>query len=319
MGKVDYLRLSVTDRCNLNCIYCTPLEKAQFLTHTEVLRFEEIVKIVEIFVALGVRKVRVTGGEPLIKKGIIDLIAMLKNIKGLEEISMTTNGVLLLKHAVKLKAAGLDRINISLDTLKKDRFKKITGVDCLSEVLAGIAEAQRAGLSPLKLNVIPMKEVNDDEIIDFARLTIEHPLIIRFIEFFYTNQRSKNLIASLITGSETKKIINKHLGKLVPAPETKGNGPAIYYALPEAKGSIGFISGSTGNFCDDCNRIRVDCAGRISPCLFSGHLYDARKALRRGKYKGELFDNIKRIMEQKSNHTKYTINEPCIEMSSLGG
>lgn len=164
-----------------------------------------------------------------------------------------------------------------------------------------------------------MKGVNNDEIGDFAKLTLDQPLIVRFIEFFHTNQRSKKLIASLIPSQETKNIINEQLGELMPITEVKGSGPASYYTLPNAKGSIGFISGSTSNFCDECNRVRVDCAGRVSPCLFSGHLYDARKDLRYGKDKGELSDNIKRILEQKSNHTKCTINEPQIEMSSLGG
>lgn len=319
MGKVDYLRLSVTDLCNLNCIYCTPLKKRQFLTHDEVLRYEEMARLIQLSVKAGIRKVRLTGGEPLIKKNIITLIRLLREINGLEEISMTSNGVLLFQLAPALKEAGLDRINVSLDTLKKERFRRITGMDCFDQVWQGIQKSLQINLKPLKLNIIPMRGINDDEIVDFARLTLEQGFIVRFIEFFHTNQRSKKLISSLIPSRETKNIIKSKLGELKPAEMPKGNGPAVYYQLKDAKGAIGFISGTTGNFCYSCNRIRLDCAGRISPCLFSGCLYDARPLIRGTQDDYRLLEDIKGILNIKPRHVKLNIKEPQIEMSSLGG
>ncbi|MCG2712319.1 MAG: GTP 3',8-cyclase MoaA [Candidatus Omnitrophica bacterium] len=316
---IDYLRLSITDLCNLNCMYCTPLEKSRFLTHDDVLRYEEMARLVRIFTRAGINKVRLTGGEPLIKRGVVDLVKMLKGIEELKEISMTSNGILLKNLAPSLKAAGLDRINISLDTLRKDRFKKICGKDAFDDVWAGVEEAIKCGFDPVKLNVIPMQGVNDDELPDFARLTLEYPLIIRFIEFFHTNQRSEKLISSLISSVKTKKIIEQRFGVMNPIDSVQGNGPARYYKLSKAKGAIGFISGSTGNFCGNCNRIRVDCAGRISPCLFSGQVCDTRGLLRGDSSDDLIKEQIKRVFNNKSKYSRFSINERVVEMSSLGG
>jgi len=300
-------------------MYCTPLEKDQFLRHEDVLRYEEMVRLVRIFTKTGINKVRLTGGEPLIKRGVVDLVRMLKDLGTLKEISMTTNGILLKNLAPLLKTAGLDRVNISLDTLRKDRFKKICGKDALDDVWAGIEEAIKYNLNPVKLNVIPMEGVNADEVTDFARLTLEYPLAVRFIEFFHTNQRSEKLISSLIPSVVTKQIIAKRLGKLEAVGSVQGSGPARYYKLAKAKGTIGFISGSTSNFCGNCNRIRVDCAGRISPCLFSGHVCDTRTLLR-GDISDDLIqEEIADILKNKSKFSKYTIDKRRIEMSSLGG
>ncbi len=316
---IDYLRFSITDLCNLNCMYCTPLEKSQFLTHDEILRYEEIARLVKLFVKVGIRNLRITGGEPLVKRDIIELIKMLRQIEGLSEISMTTNGVLLNDYAAQLKIAGLDRINISLDTLQKHRFKKITGGDFFDQAWKGIIAALDAGFDPVKLNVIAMKGVNDDEIADFARLTLEYPLVVRFIEFFHTNQRSEKLICSLIPSEKIKEIITAKVGRLYPAPGVKGHGPAQYLRLEQAKGSLGFISGSTTSFCHDCNRIRVDCTGKISPCLFSSQVYDLRRLLRGDADDNMLLEEIKNVLNIKPKYTKKTINDRKIEMSSLGG
>lgn len=315
----DYLRLSITDKCNLNCIYCTPLKKEQFLTHEEVLRYEEIVELVKVFIKAGITKLRITGGEPLIKKGIIELIAMLRDLKGLEEISMTTNGLGLDKCAASLKKAGLDRINISIDTLKKVRFKFITGSYNFEDVWKGIEASIKAGFSHVKLNVVPMANINDDEIVDFARLVFKYPLIVRFIEFFHTNQRSQKLRSLLIPSEKVREEIVKELGPLEPASQIKGHGPASYYTFKNALGSIGFISGITGDFCHRCNRIRVDCAGRISPCLFSGYIYDTRPLLKNSSCSEKLLEEINSVISLKSKYTKITVAERKIEMSSLGG
>jgi len=227
--NVDYLRLSITDRCNLNCLYCTPLEKKEFLTHDEILRYEEMARLVNVFSRLGVKKVRVTGGEPLMKKNITDLVRMLKEIKDIEEVAMTTNGVYLKDLAYELKKAGLDRVNISLDTLKKEKYINLTGRDCFEDVRSGICRAMEAGLNPVKLNVVVMKGINDDEILDFARLTLQYPLNIRFIEFFPTSKRSEELTYRIIQNAEVKKKITDYFGELEQVSGVKGNGPAEYY------------------------------------------------------------------------------------------
>ncbi len=316
---VDYLRLSLTDRCNLNCMYCTPMEKDKFLSRGEVLSYEEIVKAVGLFVQAGIRKVRLTGGEPLVKKDIAELIKWLKGIKGLEEVTMTTNGVYLKALASKIKEAGLERINISIDTLKKEKFKTITGFDLFDEVWGGIKESLEAGFDPVKLNVILMKGINDDEILDFARLSFEHELVVRFIEFFPTNKRSAKFADLLIKSDDVKKKIREQFGDSEEIPAVKGNGPAKYYKIKGSRGLIGFISGSTDNFCDGCNRIRIDCAGRISPCLFSGYTHDIGALIKSGRSDGALLKCIQDTLQIKSKYRKDTKENDQLEMSSIGG
>ena len=317
--RIDYLRLSVTDRCNLNCFYCTPLEKAQFLTHNEVLRYEEMVRIVSAFVTLGVRNVRITGGEPLIKRDIASLIKMLKEIKGLQDLAMTTNGVYLKDMARPLKVAGLDRVNISLDTLKKENYISVTGGDYFEDVWSGIVGALEVGLHPVKLNVVVVKGVNDDEISEFVRLALRYPLHIRFIEFFPTSKRSEEITSRLIKTDEVKKKIVGHFGEMKRAFGIKGNGPAEYYKLRDSKGLIGFISGFSGDFCNRCNRVRVDCGGKVSPCLFSGYICELLPVVRSGGADEELFDCIKEVFEMKTRYNKNTMNGCKIEMSNIGG
>lgn len=319
-NNIDYLRFSLTDKCNLNCVYCTPLEKSHFLAHQEVLTYEEIAKVAALFVKAGIRKLRLTGGEPLIKKDITGLIRMLKGIQGLEEIAMTTNGIYLEGLARGLKQTGLDRINISIDTLKKEKFKSVTGYDFFDEVWKGIKKAIEVGLAPVKLNTILMKGINEDEILDFARLTLDYPLIVRFIEFFPMNKRSLKLSDCLVKSEDAKEEITRHFGAIENVSQVKGNGPARYYKLKDSKGLLGFISSYTETFCDKCNRIRVDCAGRVSPCLFSGHIYDLRPLLRSGAAESELLAYIKNIFKMKSGYNKKkTIGAKGLEMSSIGG
>lgn len=318
--KIDYLRFSITDRCNLNCLYCAPVERDIILAREEVLRYEEIVILVRAFVKAGIKNLRLTGGEPLGRKNIVDLICMLKTIGGLEEISVTTNGVYLENLADKLKKAGLDRVNVSLDTLKKERFKSITGSDCFDNVWAGIEKSLGAGLSPVKLNVIVMRGINDDEITDFVHLATTRQLIIRFIEFFPTNKRFNRLAGYLVKNERIKEEIVKQFGRIERAYKIKGNGPSEYYNIGGSKGLIGFISNVSGNFCYECNRIRVDCAGRVSPCLFSGHICDLRPFLRNKSRESELSRTINDVIRIKPRFTKSQIESCCgIEMSSVGG
>jgi len=316
--KPDYLRISLTDRCNLNCIYCSPLQRKDFLTHDEVLRYEEITKLVKIFVRLGVKTVRITGGEPLIKKNVAELISMLKNIKGLRQVLLTTNAILLSDYARELKQAGLSGVNISLDTLNKSKFEKITGFDMFDKVWKGIKAALSEGLNPVKLNVIPLSSMNLDEVADFARLTLTMPITVRFIELFHTNERNKKIFSNFVPSEKTKKIIYDSLGELTPITK-KGNGPAVYYKLKNAKGAIGFINSTSGNFCAGCTRLRLDCAGKIYPCLFSKHIYDAKQAIRSNKPDNEIMQEISKAISKKPKYTKHMFKDRRIEMSSLGG
>jgi len=316
---VEYLRLSLTDRCNLNCIYCTPLEKAGFLKHEDLLRHEELARAAAAFVRAGVKKIRLTGGEPLLKKNVLELVRMIRAIPGLQELALTTNGLLLGELAGALRAAGLDRVNISLDSLCPETFKEITGFDGFGQVWDGIIKSLAAAFSRVKLNVIIMKGVNEAEVADFAKLSMDYPLDVRFIEFFPTNKRSVKLKDALFTTAETSKKIEEVFGPLTPAPSDGSDGPARLYTLAGAKGKIGFISGRSDYFCGACNRVRMDCTGKVYPCLFSPATHDLRGLLRAGVDDAALTGHIEKIFLVKSNYKKNSASAGHIEMSSLGG
>ena len=322
MGKninIDYLRFSLTDKCSLNCLYCNPLEKSGFLRREEILTHEEMVRVVNLFAKKGIKKLRLTGGEPLLKADLPGLIKMFKKIKGLKEISMTTNGLDLKDMANTLKKSGLNRINISLDTLKKEKFKKITGRDCFENVLSGIKQALKCGLDPVKLNVVLMKGINDDEILEFAQLTKEKHLTVRFIELFPTSRRMINFMAHQVKNTRVKKIIKDNFGRLRFVSSANGNGPAQYYKLDKAKGLIGFINNLTDYFCEKCNRIRINCAGMIAPCLFSGYIYNIKTLLRRGDSDKKILSFIEDIIRHKPKYKKDPKKDHNIELSSIGG
>ena len=316
---IDYLRLSLTDRCNLNCIYCTPLEKKGFLTHDELLRHEELARAAAAFVAAGVKKIRLTGGEPLLRKNIVGLVKMLKAIPGLQELAMTTNGLLLRDLAGQLREAGLDRVNISLNTLNPAAYERVTGSPALEDAWDGLMAALKAGFSEVKLNVVVMKRINDAEIREFARLSKDFRLTVRFIEFFPTNKRSVNLSHAVFTTAETKKIVETAYGPLTELPPGRGSGPARVFKLTGGKGKIGFISGRSDYFCGSCNRVRMDCTGRIYPCLFSPSTHTLKDLLRAGAEEAVLVDYIKKIFLVKSKYKKDSPSAGHIEMSSLGG
>ncbi|HBA60869.1 MAG TPA: GTP 3',8-cyclase MoaA [Elusimicrobia bacterium] len=316
---VEYLRLSLTDRCNFNCIYCTPLEKKGYLEHDELLRHEEIARAAAAFVKAGVKKIRLTGGEPLLKKNIVGLAGMLKAIPGLKELALTTNGVLLPELARPLRAAGVDGVNISLNSLKKSTFKKITGSDSFDKVWAGLQAALKAGFKKVKLNVIIMRGINDGEIEDFARLSLKYPLSVRFIEFFPVNKRSTRLKDALFPTAELKARIEAAFGKLRPAGGKKIGGPVRRYKLKGAKGGIGFISGRSDYFCGSCTRVRMDCIGRVYPCLFSPPTHALRDLIRDGATDAQLARYIKKAFIVKSHYRKDSPTAGHIEMSSIGG
>ena len=273
---ISYLRISVTDRCNLRCIYCMPSEGVELVSHDDILSFEEILLAVRAAVALGIDKIRITGGEPLVRSGIVELVSMIAAVKGVKDISMTTNGILLAKFAEQLVDAGLNRVNISLDTLKYQRFKEITRTGTLADTLKGLEAAKAAGLSPVKINMVPMRGVNDDEVIDFARMTLTSGWHVRFIELMPLNRQAE-FVPSHILQRQIEQ-----LGPLAPFFGIAGNGAARYYTLPNATGTIGFISPVSEPFCEGCNRLRLSAAGTVFPCLFSADGIDIRTPIRGG-------------------------------------
>ncbi len=261
--NIDYLRVSLTDRCNLRCIYCMPEGGVEKKCHEDILRFEEVEKIITACGALGIKKVRFTGGEPLVLKGIDKLISHAASIPGVEDISLTTNGILLADMAEELKRAGLNRVNISLDTLRADRFKEITRLGDINKVFEAIEKCISLDMVPIKINAVLMKGVNDDEIGDFIKLTLDAPVQVRFIELMPIGEGMKYFDECSMKVEE----ILERFPELVPVQSD--NGVASVYKMPGAVGTVGLISPVSCKFCSDCNRIRLTSTGTIKPCLHS--------------------------------------------------
>jgi GTP 3',8-cyclase len=298
---INYMRVSVTDRCNLRCVYCMPEDGVPWLPHDNILSYEEFLEVIRAGAELGISKIRITGGEPLVRLGIVDFISMVAKVPGLEDLAMTTNGIYLAKYAADLKKAGLHRVNVSLDTLKPEKFKQICrgfqeGAD-INCVLNGIKAAQEVGLNPVKINVVVMAGVNDDEILDFAQKTMDEEWHVRFIELMpFTGHSGKT--PSGLTAREIKQRIDP-LGRMEPYKHTWGNGPAKYYKLPESRGTLGFITALSEHFCFSCNRLRLTADGKLRPCLMSETMIDLREPLRRGISSDELKDLIKQAVNVK--------------------
>ena len=291
---IDYLRISLTDRCNFRCIYCMPAEGVCPMGHDEILRIEEIEAIARVATRIGIRSVRLTGGEPLVRKGVVDLVAALSDMPGVENVSMTTNGVLLPEMADDLKAAGLSRVNISLDTLDPEQFTFITRVGRLESTLNGIDAALEAGFNPVKINAVTVRSLNQDYLA-FAKLSIDRPLHVRFIEYMPVGDSSGSDGSGwgkqdVVPSEELLQIINERavaegLPELVSTSDDDkplGWGPARYFQFPGAQGTVGFISPLSRHFCSQCNRLRLTADGKLRPCLFSDREIDVRAALRNG-------------------------------------
>jgi len=293
---INYLRISVTDRCNLRCIYCMPEEGVSMMSHSGILSYEELYTVAKAAAEMGITKIRLTGGEPLVRLGLADLIRMLAGIETINDISMTTNGTRLAKFAAELKEAGLQRVNISLDTLRPERFRQITRCGNLEDTLDGIDAARKTGLDPVKINVVVMAGINDDEIVDFAAKTVSDGWHVRFIEHMPVTDDDGEI--KLVSVSEMKNRIES-LGRLEPHKMEVGNGPARYYQLPGAAGTIGFITPVTEHFCYQCNRIRLTADGKLRPCLLSEDEIDLREALRSGAPPDELKNLIKEAIARK--------------------
>jgi len=296
---IDYLRISITDHCNLDCFYCTPFGGRTRMSHREILRYEEILRAVEAAVLAGISKVRITGGEPLLRKDMVELCRMLANIEGLESLAITTNGVFLEEWALPLFDAGVRRINVSLDTLIPGRYKKITGRNYLHCVLKGIERAEAVGFSPIKINTVVMRGVNDDEIKNFVRLTFEKPYHVRFIELMPTNGRSSESQASLFVPVEEIVKQVKSVGDLCLEHETESFGPARMCNLKEGVGKVGFITPMSRHFCNACNRLRLTAEGKLRTCLFSETEIDIKGPLRAGASTEKLTDIVRRAVKEK--------------------
>lgn len=273
--EISYLRLSVTDRCDLRCRYCMPEHGVEQKQHSQILSYEEMLTVVKECAKFGIRKIRITGGEPLVRKGVIDFISQLKKIEGINEINLTTNGIKLAKYAVQLKEAGVDSINISLDSLREDRFGYITRCGNLTDVLMGIQNALEVGFERIKVNVVAMKGFNDDEIMDFVDLAKDNPIYVRFIELMSIGQA---------VFLKDKYISSDDIRKRIPHPLKEvenrlGTGPAEYYSIDGYKGLIGFIDPVSNCFCTKCNRIRLTADGKLIPCLHSEKEVDLRPVI----------------------------------------
>jgi GTP 3',8-cyclase len=294
---INYLRISVTDRCNLRCVYCMPEAGVELMSHYDILSYEEIYTVVKAAAELGINKVRLTGGEPLVRAGISDLVSLLDSIETIDDIALTTNGILLAQHAAELKEAGLRRVNISLDTLKPERFRQITRCGTLANTLEGIEAAQTTGLTPVKINMVVMAGVNDDELPDFAAKTVSDGWNVRFIELM-PSSANEQVSSKLVSVSEMRKRIEK-MGRLEPSQVEAGNGPARYFRLPGAKGTVGFISPVTEHFCIQCNRLRLTADGKLRPCLLSDDEIDLKEPLRSGAPLEELKKLISKAIASK--------------------
>ncbi|MCI9633477.1 GTP 3',8-cyclase MoaA [Schaedlerella arabinosiphila] len=275
---VDYIRISVTDRCNYRCQYCMPREGVEPMPHSEVMTYDEILRLVKAAAGAGITKVKITGGEPLVRKGVCGLIRNIRLVPGIESVTLTTNGALLCRFLPDLAAAGVSGINISLDTLDKDKFHRLTRRGEFSEVWEGIRQTILAGI-PVKVNCVPMVGINEDELVDMAALAWKYPITVRFIEMMPIGLGSGY---TAVTQDEIKKLLEAQFGYMELVKESVGNGPAVYYQLPEFRGKIGFISALSRKFCRSCNRIRVKADGTLKLCLnYEGHI-NLKQEMRNG-------------------------------------
>ena len=316
--NVDYLRVSVTDRCNLRCVYCHPLGGCNLIDRKEILKLEEIHRIVELFSYRGIRKVRLTGGEPLIRRNIVYLIERLSGIEGIEELSLTTNGVLLESLAQELKDAGLQRVNISMDSTDRKSYKEITGFDLLPRVTRGIHKALEVGLKPVKINSVIIKGINISQILSLAEMSIHLPVAVRFIEYCPTSRYTKPA-SDYMPNHELRKVIEREFGPISFVFTGATNGPASYFKIRNAVGMIGFINGRSSMFCHDCNRLRLTSDGKIKPCLYSSQYHDIKKMIRDNADDEHILRLLEKILYEKNKYTKLSSSASEFDMQKVGG
>jgi cyclic pyranopterin phosphate synthase len=317
---LNYLRISITDRCNLRCLYCVPEGRIPKLDHDDILSYEEILRLVNIGIALGIRKVRVTGGEPLVRKGVVDFLSRLKQIRELEDVSLTTNGVLLSAYARRIFDVGIRRVNVSLDTLNREKYAHITGYDYFDKVWAGIQSALDIGFSPIKINVVAMRGINDDEIIHFGELSRAYPFHIRFIEYMPIGNSRATEREQILTPEIQSRIAS--LGTLTPINSDNHDGPARRFKLFGASGEIGFISALSHHFCHRCNRLRLTADGKLRACLLSDQYDDIRQPLRNSASDESLADIFRHSVKKKA--ARHSLDGVCktginSQMQGIGG
>jgi cyclic pyranopterin phosphate synthase len=303
---IEYLRISVTDRCDLRCSYCMS-EDIEFLPRQDILSFEEILRLANSFAKLGVKKIRITGGEPLMRKKLPELIANIKAIPGIEEVVMTTNGTLLTQYAKPLFEAGLSRLNISLDTLKADRFHKLTRRDRLQVVLDGIAEAKKYAFDGIKLNAVVMRGMNDDEIIDLTDFAIKNDIDITFIEEMPLGEVGYDRSVTFLSSADIKAVIEQQYDLIDSGYKT--GGPAVYSSLENKRTKIGFISPHSNNFCSACNRVRITAVGRLLLCLGNENSQDLRTFMRDGCDDQQLTDKLISALQLKPEKHEFDLAE----------
>ena len=326
--RISYLRVSITDRCNERCTYCMPHELQEWLPREDILTYEETLRLIRIVTDLGVSKVRITGGEPLTRRGVLDLLRELPKILGLRDIGLSTNGTLLARRiepgltmAVALREAGVRSVNVSLDTLDPHVYARITGRDFHPQVLNGIAAATAAGFDQIKLNCVLMRGRNEDQLIPLIEFAAARNLILRFIEMMPVSTSEvldeKNFISIL----EAKRAIESHYGAVMPEPGFRTNGPATYYQIPGREQRIGFIGAMTNlHFCESCNKLRLTCDGKLRPCLGSYLEFDIMKPLRAGASDDELRQFFLDVVDRKPEQHDFRENyKPNRKMVAIGG
>ena len=326
--RISYLRVSITDRCNERCTYCMPQELQEWLPRAEILTFEETLRLIRVATELGVSKVRITGGEPLTRRDVIDFIRRIPEIPGIRSIGLSTNGTLLAREtapsktmASVLRAAGVESVNISLDTLDPGVYSQITGRDFHEQVLRGIDAAISAGFEQIKLNTVLMHGRNEDQLIPLIEFAAERDLILRFIEMMPVSTTEVLDDKNFMPVNEAKRMIESRYGRLIPETEFRTNGPATYYQIPERRQRVGFIGAMTNlHFCESCNKLRLTCDGKLRPCLGSYLEFDIMKPLRAGASDQELKQFFLDVVDRKPEQHDFRQNyQPNRKMIAIGG
>jgi GTP 3',8-cyclase len=319
--RIEYLRISVTDKCNLRCVYCMPEEGLPWLRREQLLSYEETTRIVATMAAMGLRRLRITGGEPLVRKDIVQLVRALNGVAGIEDIALSTNAVLLEDMADELRTAGITRANISLDSLRAERVDAIARrAGSYERILAGIAAAERVGFHPIKINVVVLRGRNDDEVEDFARITLERPWHVRFIEVMPVGENLGVSAAEYVPSLEVLGRIRR-IGALEPVEGPAGNGPATYFRFPGGAGTVGVITPMSHNYCDRCNRMRLTADGQLRPCLFGDIQTNLRDPLRRGEPLEPLIRETLRIKPERHHLVQGSASGSggLLALSQVGG
>lgn len=316
--NIDYLRVSVTDRCNLRCIYCNPLDQQGLADRAALLSTDEICHVVRLCVQAGVTRVRLTGGEPLVRPDIVGLVRKLGDTKGIADLSLTTNGILLAPMAQALKDAGLQRVNVSLDATESHCFRQMTGSEGFARVMNGIQKALAVGLAPMRINCVVLRTLNLGQVANLAAMSLHLPVSVRFIEYCPPGATARRT-DWYVSNEEVRSRIESRLGALEPVAPLVTGGPAIYFQPRHALGTIGFISGRSSTFCHRCSRLRLTCDGRLRPCLHCAKQYDLGTFLRSGAGDSILQSLIGRALREKSRYTKSDATVECSSMQHVGG